>query len=195
MKRYLMSALCASVVLGSASALAQTPPPAAPAQPPPPTTFATALKNANNFIKGVLVASAEKMPEEHYSFRPTPGVRTYGELIGHVTDANYLFCARVKGEANPVEGKSAEKLTTKAELVKAIKDAVAYCDGAYGAVTDANVIEMITVPGPKDTKRQIARANPLMSNVAHNNEHYGNIVTYLRLKGLVPPSSEPPPSK
>jgi len=196
MKRYVMSALCATVVLGSSAASAQTPPAQpAPSGPPPPTTFAMFLKAQNNTIKGNLIASAEKMPEQSYAFKPTPEVRSFGELVGHVVDANYGFCSRVKGEASPAAGKSFEKVTAKADLVKGIKDAVAYCDPVYAALTDANVVEMIKVPGPNNTQREIARANQLTFNLAHNNEHYGNIVTYLRLKGLVPPSSEPPPSR
>jgi uncharacterized damage-inducible protein DinB len=196
MKRYVVSALFASIVLGTSAASAQTPP-AQPASagPPPPVTFATFLKNQNNLIKRNLIASAEKMPEPNYAFKPTPEVRSFGELLGHVIDSSYFYCSRVKGEANPVAAKSFEKVAAKADLVKGIKDAVAYCDSVYDALTDANVVEIIKVPGPNNTQREIARANQLTLNLAHNNEHYGNIVTYLRLKGIVPPSSEPPPAK
>ncbi len=193
MKRYVLSALCATVVLGTSVASAQTP--QAPAGPPAPVTFATFLKSQNNTIKRNLIASAEKMPEANYAFKPTPEVRSFGELLGHVIDAQYSFCSRVKGEPSPAAGKSFEKITAKADLVKAIKDSAVYCDAVYDALTDANVIEMIKVPGPNNTQREIARANQLTFNVAHNNEHYGNLVTYMRLKGIVPPSSEPPPTR
>ena len=193
MKRYVTSVLAATIVLGTSAASAQTPP--AASGPPPAITFAAFLKTQNNAIKRNLIASAEKMPEQNYGFKPTPEVRSFGELIGHVIDANYGFCSRVKGEASPAADKSFEKVTAKADLVKGIKEAVAYCDPVYDALTDANVVEMIKVPGPNNTQREIARANQLTFNLAHNNEHYGNIVTYLRLKGLVPPSSEPPASR
>jgi uncharacterized damage-inducible protein DinB len=155
-------------------------------------SFAAFLKAQNNGIKGNLLKSAEKMPEEHYAFQPTKEVRTFGQLLGHVANAQYSFCAPVKGEANPMQGKDAEKLTTKADLVKALTDAMAYCDAAYAGLTDTNVVEMIKVTGRNNVTRELARANQLTFNLAHNNEHYGNIVTYMRIKGLVPPSSEPP---
>lgn len=195
MKKYL-SVLCVSVVLGAGPAIAQTPPApsATPAQPPAPLSFVTSLKARFDNIKTNLVLSAEKMPEEQYGFKPVPEVRSFGEIIGHVIDANYLFCSRVRGEANPVAGKSFEKVTAKADLVKAIKDAVAYCDPAYASATDANILAMIKIPAANNTTLETARANPLTNNVAHNNEHYGNLVTYMRIKGLVPPSSEPRPA-
>lgn len=140
-------------------------------------------KNFYNQIKNNIVKSAEKMPEANYSFKPTPEVRSFGQIIGHVADAQYEFCAPVKGEKkSPDIEKTA---TTKTELVAALKEAFSYCDGAYNSMTDAAGVEKVKFFGRDMTKLGI-----LNFNVAHSNEHYGNIVTYLRLKGLVPPSSE-----
>ena len=135
-------------------------------------------------IKNNLVKSAEKMPEENYSFKPTPEVRSFGQIVGHVADAQYLFCSAVLGEKNPAPGIEKSK-TTKADLVKALNDGFAYCDKAYNGMTDAHAAEMVKFFGQERAKLIV-----LSFNNAHNNEHYGNLVTYLRIKGLVPPSSE-----
>lgn len=204
MKQHFIVALCASGFLASSAALAQMPPPPpagapaqapAAAQPPAPQPLAMSIKAQNDAIKRNVAASATKMPEEHYAFKPTPDVRSFGELIGHLANANYGACSRAKGEANPNQGKDWEKTTAKADLVKALSDAIAYCDTAYSAATDASLVEMIKVPAANNMQREVARGNNLVSNIAHNNEHYGNLVTYMRIKGLVPPSSEPRPTK
>ena len=135
--------------------------------------------------KSFLTRAAEQLPEEHFSFKPTPEVRSFGEIVGHVADANYMFCSTATGETNPKQGSSAEKLPTKAELVQALKDAFAYCDKAYQSLSDAKSVEPITLFGMKTN-----RLGALAFNAGHNYEHYGNLVTYMRLKGLTPPSSQ-----
>jgi uncharacterized damage-inducible protein DinB len=132
-----------------------------------------------------VVASAEKMPEENYSFKPTPEVRSFGELVGHTADAQFGFCSEVAGEKPPVADIEKTK-TTKADLVKAVKDAAAYCDKVYGAMTDEQAPALVNALG-----RQMAKLTVLTINTAHLDEHYGNMVTYMRLKNIVPPSSEP----
>jgi uncharacterized damage-inducible protein DinB len=183
--------LTCAVLLGTAPAFAQSPP---AAQPPAKVDLATAIRNSYNGIKGNLAKSAEKMTDADYSFKPAgvaAEVRTFGQFIGHLADANYAACSRAKGEANPMAGTRIEKTkTSKADLVKALSDALAYCDGIYGSLTDAQALEYVTVPGPNNTTRQVVRAAPLTGNTAHNNLHYGNLITYLRAKGIVPPSSE-----
>ena len=134
--------------------------------------------------KNYIVQAAAKMPEENYSFKPTPEVRSFGQLIGHIADAQYLFCSAVLGQPNPAPGIEKSK-TTKTELVQALKDAFAYSDMAYDGMTDAQAATLVKFFG-----RDQAKVTVLAFNTAHNNEHYGNIVTYLRMKGLVPPSSE-----
>jgi uncharacterized damage-inducible protein DinB len=146
--------------------------------------ISTGNKGLYNLIKGTVVRAAAKMPEENYSFQPTPDVRTFGQLIGHIADGQYEFCAPVLGDKN--EHPSIEKTVTgKAALVESLNAAFAYCDKAYNSMTDAQGGEMVSFFGNKYPKMTI-----LSFNSAHNDEHYGNIVTYMRLKKLVPPSSE-----
>jgi uncharacterized damage-inducible protein DinB len=132
--------------------------------------------------------SAEQMPEANYSFKPTPDVRSFGAILAHVAGASYVFCASAKGEKSPFAEDAFEKTaTTKAAIVKATNDAIAYCDGAYAAVTDATAGQLVAAPFGSG---QVPRANPLIGQIGHDNEHYGNLVTYFRLKGMVPPSSK-----
>lgn len=161
----------------------------APAQPRPPQTFPAYLQGQYATIKANLIGAAEKMPAENFSFKPTPEVRSYAELFGHTMEAQYSYCANTKGVASPVQGKSLEKtVTDKAAVVAMVKDAFAFCDDAYATLTTESAMQMITV-GAAPNQRQIARANQLTMLVVHGNEHYGNLVTYLRIKGIVPPSS------
>jgi uncharacterized damage-inducible protein DinB len=146
--------------------------------------LSTGNKGTYNMVKNNLVKAAEKMPEENYAFKPAPEVRSFGQIVGHVADAQYLFCSAALGEKNPAPGIEKSK-TTKADLVQALNEAFAYCDKAYNGMTDAHAAEMVKFFG-----REQAKLTVLASNNAHNDEHYGNIVTYMRMKGLVPPSSE-----
>jgi uncharacterized damage-inducible protein DinB len=137
-----------------------------------------------DMVKRYIVQTAELMPEADYSFKPTSDVRSFGELVGHVANASYLFCSIVKGEQNPATT-DFEKAATKAALVQGLKDAFAYCDGAY-QITDMQAMDEVSFPfGNMKGSKLWA----LTFNQSHDWEHYGNMVTYLRLKGLVPPSS------
>lgn len=142
-----------------------------------------AVKPLYDRLKDLYVKSAELMPEEHYGFKPTPEVRSYGEILGHVANENYIFCAAAKGEDNPNKA-DFEKTTGKAALVVAIKESFAYCDPAYG-MPDMRAMQEVTFFGQKGSRLWV-----LTFNYGHDSEHYGNIVTYLRMKGLVPPSSQ-----
>ena len=147
--------------------------------------MSTEAKATQEGIKGLIMRSAEKMPEEHYGFKPTADVRSYGQLLGHIADAQYLFCAAERGEKAEPRGVEKGK-TTKADLTAALKEAFAYCDSSYNGLTDAKAADTVKFFG-----RDRTRLGVLNFNVSHTNEHYGNLVTYLRLKGIVPPSSEP----
>jgi uncharacterized damage-inducible protein DinB len=149
-------------------------------------SMATMAKVMHASIRRNLAEAAESMPAADYAFKPTPQVRSFGEVIGHVINANFLFCSQAKGEKSPGT-QNYERATDKAVLVKALNDALAYCDETYSGTTDANFNTLVTVAGPKPS--QAGRGSVLMFNTTHNNEHYGNIVVYLRLKGLVPPST------
>jgi|SRR5271170_4276403 len=140
-------------------------------------------KQAYTDIKNDILRSAEKMPEENYSFKPAPRVRTFGQILGHVAEEQYIYCSHVKGEQKAADVERTK--TSKADLIAALKESFAYCDGAYDSMTDAKAIEMVKVGDSERTKLRL-----LWSNTVHDNSHYGNIVTYLRIKGLVPPSTE-----
>ncbi|MGO9517527.1 MAG: DinB family protein [Candidatus Korobacteraceae bacterium] len=141
-------------------------------------------KRVYGFQKGILLRSAEKMPEEDYNFKPTETVRSYGQIIGHLADAQYLFCSKVLDEKNP-EPKIEQTKTSKADLIAALKTAFAYCDKAYDGMTDASGGQVVKLFGTDTPKLGV-----LNFNNVHNWEHYGNLVTYMRIKSIVPPSSE-----
>ena len=141
-------------------------------------------KGLYTIIKTNIIKASEKMPEANYGFRPTDSVRSFGQIVGHIADAQYTFCSVVLGEKNPAPGIEKSK-TSKADLVKALQDGFAYCDRAYDGMTDARAADPLKLFGRDQT-----RLNVLAFNSAHDNEHYGNLVTYMRIKGLVPPSSE-----
>ena len=153
-----------------------------------PNPFSTYNKIFYARMKTILVSSAEKMPEESYNFKPTETVRSYGQIVGHVADAQYNFCALALGETNP--GLKIEQTkTSKADLVAALKDAFTYCDKAYDGMTDASGIQTVKMFG-----MDMPKFGVLNINNAHDMEHYGNLVTYMRLKNIVPPTSEQPPA-
>jgi uncharacterized damage-inducible protein DinB len=148
-------------------------------------SMAAVAKTMHATIRRDLAEAAESMPAEDFAFKATPQVRSFAELIGHVANANFFFCAQAKGEKSPATA-NYEKVADKAALVKGLNDALAYCDGAYAATTDANFMDIVKVAGQGGETR---RGAMLMFNTTHNNEHYGNVVVYLRLKGHVPPST------
>ncbi|MEO6323542.1 MAG: DinB family protein [Thermoanaerobaculia bacterium] len=183
--RSLVQVLLITVLAPAAAAFAQDNPPAAAIVAPPANPVSAQLKLMNKGTKLVLLGSAERMPEESYAFKPAETVRSFGQIIGHVADAQYLACSGALGETNP-RPKIEQTRTSKADLIVALKDAFAYCDKAYDGLTDASGVEIV-----KHTGRDMPRATVLMGGTLHSVEHYGNLVTYLRMKGIVPPSSDP----
>lgn len=147
---------------------------------------ADAVRSAWDGAKKNIRDSAEFMPEAKFTFKPVDTVRTFGQLIGHVAGANYVFCAAAKGEKSPQAEAAFESLATKAALLKAWDDSVTYCNAAFTALTDRTAAEMVDQPFGQGKGARLAA---LMGNVGHLNEHYGNLVTYLRMNGIVPPSS------
>ena len=123
------------------------------------------------------------MPEDKYSFKATPEVQSFGELMGHVANAAYFFCSSAAGEENPNKT-NFEEVSAKADLVAAVKGAFEYCDAAY-AMSDEKAMEDVTLFGQSGNRLWV-----LVFNVAHSSQHYGNVVTYFRLNGMVPPSSQ-----
>ena len=136
-------------------------------------------------ISGLILRSADKIPENLWSFQPTPEVRTIGQLFAHIAAASNHICAAAmdgKPSAVPVE----KTATSKTEIVAALKREFAGCEADYAKMTPKSALQTIDVGGQKRT-----RIAEMDYEVAHTWEHYGNLVTYMRLKGIVPPSSEP----
>jgi hypothetical protein len=123
-------------------------------------------------IRRNLAEAAAAMPAGDYDFKPTPDVRSFGELIGHVANANFFFCSQAKGEPSPGTS-NYEKEADKTALVKALNESLAYCDAAYAATTDANFSQAIKTPAPGGP-RDATRGGVLIFNTAHNNEHYAH---------------------
>lgn len=182
--RTLLRILLIGLVAPAAAALAQGNPPAAPAAPPANPLSAN-NKAIYRGVKAMLLRSAEKMPEENYGFKPTEAVRTFGQVLGHAADSQYLFCSKALGEKSPAP-KVEQTRTSKAELIAALKEAFAYCDKAYDSMTDASATEGIKFMGGDAPKLAALNVNSL-----HSVEHYGNLVVYLRMKNIVPPTSDP----
>lgn len=158
-------------------------------QATPPDPIAP-FRNFYNSTRKNVIGAAEKMPAEHFSFKPTNDVRSYAEMFGHIVDTNYWACAALRGEANPNKDDLEKTLKTKDEVVKAVNASFTYCDVAIKNLTVASLQETF-----KNGPRETPKTSPLLLLIAHSQEHYGNLVTYLRLKGIVPPSSEPPPAR
>ena len=131
-----------------------------------------------------LVESAEKMPEADYSFQATKDTRTFAGFVGHTINSAYNNCSRAKGEANPNK-EDLEKVTAKAKLVEAAKAVQAYCDAVYAAQTDASLAEMVQAG-----QNQVPRGQLLLGVISHNMNEYGQKVILMRLKGIVPPTTE-----
>ncbi len=180
MKRYfvIMAALVGFFV---APVVAQGQAPSQPAAQTP--SIPDAIRQTYNIVKDNLLKAADKMPDDGYDFKPTPEQRSFGGWIAHVADAQTATCSRVLGAPKTP---SAGSKTTKADLVAALKDSFQMCDAAYAGLTDGNANDAVqSFRGPTP------RLASLAYNVAHDNECYGAIAVYLRLKGIVPPSSEP----
>lgn len=174
--RRLLALVCLVVVTAPSLLAQQTGPPAM-------STLSGGMRSLYQSIRRNVLEAAELMPEAEYTFRPTPEVRSFGQLVGHLANTHYNFCSAARGVTHPGKGDQ-EKLASKAQLVQALKDSITFCDAAYEGITDAGLMAPATFGSAAITK-----GYALTYNIAHDNEHYGNMVTYLRLKGLVPPST------
>ena len=174
----------ASAAILLASPLAFTQPPAAGQK----VGLATSLQRGYAGIKLNLTQEAEKMPEADYGFKPgtTAEVRTFGQAMAHVAQAQFGQCSGINGVPNPMQGKNLEQeLKTKAEISKALADSFALCDTAFAATTDENAVQFI-----KQGQGEATRAAALYGVIVHGNEMYGTAAVYLRSKNIVPPSTE-----
>lgn len=165
------------------AALGLLPPSVGVAQPANPLTANAKIQLGA--LSGFVIRSAEKVPEDLYAFRATPDVRSMGELFGHIADALFSMCSTAGG-IKPGRTGIEKGVKAKAELIAALKEGVSFCNTVFDGMTDQKGVE--TVPfyfGPTP------RLSVLYFAVTHTYEHYGNLVTYMRLKNIVPPSSEP----
>ena len=148
-------------------------------------TFSGGVKQNYTGIKNNLLRGAEKMPEADYTFKPAPESRTYGEVVTHIAGVQAALCGMAKGESKQMD----DKKTSKADAVAMLKAAFEYCDPIYEALNDTTGAEAVKMFGRDNTRFGI-----LNFGVIHDNEMYGTMAVYLRIKGIVPPSSEPRPN-
>jgi uncharacterized damage-inducible protein DinB len=152
-------------------------------QPAAADAGVAALRDNWRQVTANITAAAEELPEADYAYRPVATVRTFGQMVGHVAGAQYSMCAAALGEPGRDEDAIEKAATTKAALVQALKESTAYCARAYAQSSAA-------ASAPTQLYGQAQpRYHALALNAVHNGEHYGNMVTYLRMKGIVPPSS------
>jgi hypothetical protein len=154
--------------------------------PPPPmsTGPASEVQLSYERLKPNVIKAAEKMPEADYQFKPTPEIRAYARVVNHITEAQFRTCSTLTGgtfDPKSVPSDTADKAT----IVAGLKASFAVCDKAYSALTDATVTEMLPLGKAKRSRIGLA-----WGNVSHDNEQYAELSTYLRLKGIVPPTSE-----
>jgi hypothetical protein len=171
MKRYILTALLAGAFSAPAFAQGMALPPG----------IAAETKQVYNAVKTNLLAAADAMPEANYSFSPVPEEMTFGQWVAHVADAQTGICSTLNGATR--RGDAAAK-TSKADLVAALKASFDECDKAYNALTDANATELVPYG-----RGQNSRAGRLGYNSAHDQECYGSMAVYMRIKGIVPPST------
>ena len=166
----------AALTLAAATLNAQT--------PPPPAGPAAEARTSYMNLKGNILKAADKMPEADFQYRPTPEIRTYAKIINHITMAQMRTCNALNGTT--FDPKSMPSDTAdKATILAGLKASFDVCDRAYGALTDGQLIDVVTV-GPASR----SRIGAAWGNVSHDNEQYAELSTYLRLKGLVPPTAE-----
>ena len=184
MNRTFLATVFAALAL-PATSLAQMGGMAMPATPPPASTGpASEVLRSYSAIKPNVIKAAEKMPEADYRYAPTPDIRTFARIVNHVTEAQSHTCATLTGtafDAKMVPSDTADKAT----IIAALKASFELCDKAYGALTNENMAEMVTMGPMKRSRTGFA-----WGNVSHDNEQYAELSTYLRLKGLVPPTAE-----
>jgi uncharacterized damage-inducible protein DinB len=168
------------------------------AAPPPAKTLGEALQFNLNIAKMEFTSAAEAMPEDKYSFAPKDGefkgVRTFAQQVKHVAAVNFMFGSAILGEKSPVElgGENGpDSIKTKAEITKFLNDSFAYLDKALASVTDKNALDQIQSVFPM----KVARLSLASFSTTHPFDHYGQMVVYLRMNGIVPPASRPQPKK
>ncbi len=144
----------------------------------------TSLKALHDITKQSVMATAEMVSEDLYGFQPTEDVRTLGGILAHIANAQFMFCAAAGGVDSPNSQNYEETATTKAQVIEALQAGFAFCDEVYETMTDEKGAGVVQFFG-----QEMAASGVLAFNAAHNYEHYGNLVTYMRINGITPPSS------
>jgi hypothetical protein len=151
--------------------------------------LSTELRHMYTIVKANLLKMAQKMPEQEYGYRPVPEVETFARRVAHIAGANLRTCAGLKGESRPL---SFTTKTAKADLVAALQESFASCDDVFNALTDAQAVETVNGRiGSPPAQEPWTRLSIMWNVVRHSNELYGYMAVYLRLNGVVPPSSSP----
>ena len=132
--------------------------------------------------------TAEMMDDDMYAYRPSVNVKSAGQILAHLANSQFGVCSIASGEKNPAKGNYEEIATTRDEIKAALTESFDYCQKVYAAMTDEKGMEIKPFFG--EDRRQDMTVHAILSfNSTHNYEHYGNLVTYMRINGLVPPSS------
>ena len=153
------------------------------AGPDEPVT--ASLKGLHDITQTHLMKTAEMLDDDLFGYQPTVSVRTAGQILAHVANAQFAFCSAAAGQASPNTTNYEESATTPEAVIEALRAGFAYCDEVYAGMTDEDGAQMRNFFG-----QEMAASAILAFNAAHNYEHYGNLVTYLRINGLTPPSSQ-----
>lgn len=161
--------------------------PAAPMQASAGKTYTLSGESLRGYqnVQSNLAAAAEKMPEQHYGFKPTPEVKSFGQHVAHIALSQYGLCSRIKGEPNPKKDEKEETTRSKADTIALLKGSAAYCEPLVTGLTDATAADLMPMGDDK-----VAKGLVPFALVAHGDEVYGTMAVYLRLKGIVPPSTE-----
>jgi uncharacterized damage-inducible protein DinB len=149
-----------------------------------PTAVTSSLMGLHGMTQQSIVATAEMLSDEVYGFQPTEDVRTAGQVLAHIANSQYFFCSTAAGETSPMTDNLEETLEAKADIVAALGESFTYCASVYENMDDVAGAETVSLMG-----NDMAKSAILAFNSAHNYEHYGNLVTYMRLNGITPPSS------
>jgi uncharacterized damage-inducible protein DinB len=179
-------AAAALTLLWAGSAVAQTPAPGAPEAQPKffATSFLTPTKATWDSTRALVLGIAEAIPEDKYDFKPTPAVRSFREILIHLIGENYLFFSRVSGESLGGPERFSN-LKTRAEILKALRESYDYGAKVWDGLTEEKALEMVAGRGGQ----QVQRWSAILGVIQDNMNHYGNLVVYLRLNGIVPPRS------
>ena len=181
-----ITVFCAAVLFfGAMAAIAE--------QPSVPADLATSIRNEYKQNQGFILASADKWPEDSYTWRPAgldKELRTFGQLLVHIANENNTQCSRVLGQPAPKTADDSTGVFTKAQATQIVKDSFAFCDPVFQALTNGNMAELVKMPGRAGSTMQRPRATSLILDLNHSNEQYGMIMVYFALKGMAPVSHE-----